>query len=155
MHCRPTPPFLILVTCLLVACTSPLSPSEVLELGRAEARWASRPFSAYSYEIATSCGECPKVMQQVARVSVNDNQVIGVVVVATDSALPPSAVTSFTTVDGLFARIRGYQHQDWLRDVVVTFDPQLGYPTSINVFAKTGIMDADYGQFIQNLRAAP
>src|SRR5207245_11765021 len=72
-----------------------------------------------------------------------------------DSALPPSAVTSFTTVDGLFARIRGYQHQDWLRDVVVTFDPQLGYPTSINVFAKTGIMDADYGQFIQNLRAAP
>jgi uncharacterized protein DUF6174 len=94
-------------------------------------------------------------MQQLARVSVNGNQVTGVLLVATDSALPSSELTSFTTIDGLFARIRGYQHQDWLRDVVVTFDPQLGFPTSINVFAKPGIMDADYGQFIQNLRAAP
>jgi uncharacterized protein DUF6174 len=94
-------------------------------------------------------------MQQLARVSVNGNQVIGVLLVATDSALPSSELTSFTTIDGLFARLRGYQHQDWLRDVVVTFDPQLGYPTSINVYAKPGIMDADYGQFIRNLRAAP
>src|SRR3989442_15337177 len=98
MHCRPTPPFLILVTCLLVACTSPLSPSEVLELGRAEARWASRPFSAYSSEIATSCGECPKVMQQVARGSVNDNPDIGAALVETHSALPPSPVTWCSTL---------------------------------------------------------
>src|SRR5438094_10570530 len=105
MHCRPTPPFLILVTCLLVACTSPLSPSEILELNRAEARWAARPFSAYSYEIATACGECPALMQQLVRVSVEDDHVVGGVLVASDSALPPSALTSFTTVDGPFARI--------------------------------------------------
>jgi len=94
-------------------------------------------------------------MQQLVRVSVEDDHVVGGVLVASDSALPPGALTSFTTVDGLFARIRGYQHQDWVRNVIVTFDPQLGYPRSIDVFARTGIMDADYGQFTQNLRPTP
>ncbi len=155
MHWRAALPFLALLSSLVGACTSPLSPREALELNRAEARWAARPFRAYSYEIATACGECPALMRQLVRVSVEDDHVVGGVLVASDSALPPGALTSFTTVDGLFARIRGYQHQDWLQDVIVTFDPQLGYPRSIDVFARTGIMDADYGQFTQNLRPTP
>ena len=143
------------IMCLLAACISPLSPSEMLALGQAEARWAARPFQAYTYEIVTSCGECPAVVTRWARVAVNDTNVVGVVLVANDSALSPADLTSFTTVDGLFAQIRRYQHEDWVSDVRVTFDPQLGYPTSISTFAKAGIMDAGASRFIRNLLPTP
>jgi len=152
---HPSVPLTGLLSCLLTACTSPLSPGEVLALSKAEARWAARPFQAYTYEIVTSCGECPDLFRHTARVAVSSGQVVGVVLVANDSALAPGDRTSFVSVEGLFAQIRRYQHEDWVRDVVVAFDPQLGYPTSISTFAKAGIMDAGASQFISNLVPAP
>ena len=146
-------PLVGLLSCVLSACTSPLSPGEVLALSQAESRWAARPFQAYTYEIATSCGECPDLFRQTARVAVSSGQVVGVVLVANDSALAPEDRGSFTSVDGLFAQIRRYQNEDWVRDVVVTFDPHLGYPTSISTFAKAGIMDAGATQYIGHLVA--
>jgi len=143
------------LSCLLAACSSPLSPAEVLALRNAKARWAARPFQAYSYEFVISCGECPDVVRQWARVAVSNGQVVGVVHVASDSALSPQYWTSFTTVDGLFARIEGYQHDDWVKDVIVEFDPRLGYPTVISTFAKPGIQDADAVQLARNLVPTP
>ena len=148
-------PLVGLLSCVLSACTSPLSPGEVLALSQAESRWAARPFQAYTYEIATSCGECPDLFRQTSRVAVRSGQVVGVVLVANDSALAPEDRASFTSVDGLFAQIRRYQDEDWVRDVAVTFDPQLGYPTSISTFAKAGIMDAGATQYIGHLVATP
>jgi hypothetical protein len=141
-----------LLICLAAACTSPLSPKEVLALGRAEALWAARPFNSYSYETVTSCGECPAVVRHSARVLVSNGKVVGAVLVANDSVL---SLTSFVTIDGLFAQIRQYQHEDWVRDVIAAYDPQLGYPTSINTFAKSGIMDAGGAQYISNLVPTP
>src|SRR5205814_9541259 len=112
LHWRAALPFLALLSSLVGACTSPLSPSEVLELNRAEARWAARPFTAYSYEIATACGECPALMQQLVRVSVEDDHVVGGVLVASDSAPPPSALTSCSTGLGRVAHIREHHHQE-------------------------------------------
>ena len=143
-----------LLSCLL-ACTSPLSTDEVLALAKAEARWAARPFQAYSYEYAISCGECPDIFRRSTRVSVNNGQVVGVVVVVNDSALPAQDWTSFTTIDGLFARIRSYPQEDWVRDVTVEFDPQFGYPTLISTLAKPGIQDAGAAEYIRNLVPTP
>ncbi len=148
-------PLIGVLSYLLTACTSPLSPGEVLALSKAEARWAARPFQSYTYEIVMSCGECPDIFRRTARVAVSSGQVVGVVLVANDSALAPEDRASFTSVDGLFAQIRSYQHEDWVRDVVVTFDSRLGYPTSISTFAKAGIMDAGATQFISNLVPTP
>jgi Family of unknown function (DUF6174) len=145
-------PIMAPLLCTLAACTSsPLSPNELLALGEAEARWAARPFEDYSYETVTSCGECPDVVRQWARVAVSNGMVVGVVLIANDSVLSDADLISFTTVDGLFAQIRRYQHEDWVRDVSVTFDPELGYPTSISSFAKAGIMDAGASRLIRNL----
>jgi hypothetical protein len=141
------------LTCLLASCSSPLSPDEVLALGRAEARWAARAFDSYTYETVTSCGECPDIMRQQTRVVVSNGKVVGAVLVANDSVLP--TLTSFTTIDGLFAQIRRYQHEDWVRDVIVAFDPQLGYPTSISTFGQPGTMDAGGAIFISNLVPTP
>src|SRR2546425_12404295 len=148
-------PLIGVLSCLLAACSSPLSSREVLALGKAKARWAARPFQAYNYESAISCGLCPRIVQQWARVAVSNEQVVGVVLVANDSALSPPDWTSFTTVDGLFARIERYQHDDWVRDVIVEFDPQFGYPTRISTFAKPGIQDADADQLTRNLVPTP
>ena len=148
-------PLIGVLSSLLAACSSPLSPREVLALGKAKARWEARSFQAYSYEFVISCGECPDVVRQWARVAVSNGQVVGVVRVANDSALSPQYWTSFTTVDGLFARIARYQHEDWVRDVIVEFDPQLGYPTLISTFAKPGIQDAGAAQLTRNLVPTP
>ena len=125
-----------LSSCLL-ACTSspssppPLSPSEVLELRQAEARWATRPFQSYTYEYSRICyGFCVMGPPQPIRVIVNNGQVVGAVVVANDSALSIQG-TYFKTVEGLFAEIESDAHDDWVRDVKVEFDPRWGYPTFI------------------------
>ena len=68
-------------------------------------------------------------------------------------ANPPASRRRFRT--DLFAQIRRYQDEDWVRDVVVEFDPQLGYPTSIGTFSKAGIMDAGATQFVRNLVPTP
>lgn len=155
MHRRVNVSLLASLFCLLAACSSPLSTHEIIALGEAEARWAERPFQAYTYEIVTSCGLCPYAMMRLTRVAVSNGTVIGGVVVANDSALGAGDLSSFTTIDGLFAQIEREQGEDWVRDIRVTYDSHLGYPTSISVFARDGIMDAGASQFIRNLVPTP
>ncbi len=135
------------------ACSSPTSPVDEQALNRAEARWAARAFDSYSYKTFTSCGECLPDRRRLTRVEVRGGKVSAAIVVANDSLLP--TVAPFTTVDGMFAQIRAYNSESWVRAVRVTYDPQLGYPTSIDVFARAGIMDSDYGESISNLVPTP
>lgn len=148
---RVTVPLLASLFYSFAACSSPLSTREIIALGDAEARWAERPFQAYTYQIVTSCGLCPYVMTRETRVAVSNGSVIGAVLVANDSALGAGDLSSFTTIDGLFTQIERYQGEDWVKDVRVTYDSHLGYPTSISVFARAGIEDAGASQFIRNL----
>lgn len=143
-----------LSTCL-VACTAPLSPGEVFALADAKARWAARPFQSYTYEYSVSCGFCAYFFYRPTRVSVNNGQVVGVVVVANDSAFSPQDWKYFATIDDLFARIPQYAREDWVRDVKVEYDPQWGYPTLISTPAKPGIADVGGAEYIRNLVPAP
>ena len=142
---------LIGVSSCLLACTSPLSPTEVLELGRAERRWAARQFDAYTFEYRVSCGLCPPFFYQLTRVSVYQGQVYSVVYVANDSALAPEESAYFPSVDSLFAEIRRLPHEDWVRDVKVEYDPALGYPTLIEAISHPNIADAGGAEYIRNL----
>lgn len=142
----------IVLTAVLLstACSSVLSPAEVLALRDAEARWAARPFQSYTYETIVSCF-CPPVMSQWARVAVTGNLVTGAVLVANDSAVAADELASFPTIDELFASIRGYQESDWAKDVIVTYDRQYGHPTEISVYPKPGILDAGSTRYTRNL----
>ena len=142
-----------LLCCVASGCSSPTSPIDEQALSRAEARWASRAFDSYSYNTVTSCGLCFSDRARQTRVEVRGGKVSAAIVVANDSLLPTA--TSFPTVDGMFAQIRGYTRDAGVREVRVQYDPQLGYPTSINVFAKAGIMDGDYGTSVSNLVPTP
>ena len=138
-----------MMCCVTSTCSSPTSLLDEQALSRAEARWAARSFDSYSYETVTSCGECPTEVARQTRVEVRSGIVSAAVVVVNDSLLP--TVAGFMTIDGLFAKIRGYPRDVWLSEVRVDFDPQLGYPTKIRVFGKPGIMDAGYDVFIGRL----
>ena len=142
-----------LMCCVSVGCSSPTSPVDEQALGRAEARWAARAFDSYAYEIVSICGECAPSVARSTRVEVRDGKVTAARVVANDSLLP--TVASYTTVDGLFAQIRSYARGSLVKEVRVTYDPRLGYPTSIDVFAKEGVADGDFGKRISNLVSAP
>lgn len=63
-----------------VACKSPLSPLELVELNAAEARWAARPFQSYAIEMSASCF-CDPILNQWARVEVVNGIVNRVVLV--------------------------------------------------------------------------
>ena len=135
------------------ACASPTSLVDEQALRRAEARWAAGAFDSYSYETVTSCGECAPEVTRPTRVVVRGGVVSAAIVIASDSPLP--TVASFTTVDGLFAQIRAYQRESWAQDVQVEYDPQLGYPTTIDVRVKAGIQDGDYRKNIRGLVRLP
>lgn len=143
-----------LSSCLL-ACSSPLSSKEVLELGQAEARWAARPFQAYSFEYQISCGLCPYIFVRMTRVSVNNGQVVGVVFVANDSALSPQDRAYFPTIDTLFAQIRREAKDNSVKDLKVEFDPELGYPTVIRTISDPYFADAAGATYISNLVPTP
>jgi hypothetical protein len=141
---------LALLCCAATACSSPTSLVDEQALSQAEAKWATRKLESYTYETVVGCGECPSVVTRLTRVEVRDGAVAAATIVATDSAL--STTTAYSTVEGLFVRIRGYQRDDGLREVQVDYDQEFGYPTSILVYAKAGIADGSYGIYNSGLR---
>ena len=137
-----------------LACKSPLSPLELVELNAAEARWASRPFQSYAIEMIQSCF-CSPLVTQWARVEVVNGTLNRVVLVESGTEVSPGERTYFQTVEEVFAGIRAAPRQDWVKDVVAEFDPELGFPTSVSFVSKDGIMDAGGFRAIRNAVALP
>ena len=133
---------------------SPFSPSELRRLADAEARWAARPFSDYSFEMRQSCF-CAPEMTQWARVEVVGGQVSRVVLLATGSEVPLPQRDYFPTVEGVFDRIVSVRGEDWVKDVIVTYDAQLGYPTEVNFVPKPNIFDAGAAYYLRNAAPMP
>lgn len=148
-------PFLLLAAGSTIACSaSPLVPSEVRELDRAEARWAARPFGAYSIEMKTSCF-CPPIINEWARVEVVNDSVTRVVLVDSGTEVSATERPSFRTVEWLFSTIRSAQDAEWVNDVVATYDPLLGFPTYVSFIPKDGILDAGSVHYLRNAAALP
>ena len=146
---------LTVVAAATVACSSsPLVPSEVRELDRAEARWAARPFRAYSIEMKTSCF-CPPIINEWARVEVVNDSVTRVVLVDSGTEVSPAERPSFRTVEWLFSTIRSAQDAEWVKDVVASYDPVLGFPTYVSFIPKDGITDAGSVHYLRNAAALP
>jgi len=144
------------VTCLglfaasLAACESPLSPSELRALAQAEARWAARSFQDYTFEIRRSCF-CEPSVTQWARVEVVSDSVSRVLFVEIGIEVPPAEWARYPTVEQVFSRIRTGSDDDWVDDVTVEFDGQLGFPIRVTFTPKPGILDAGETIFLRNV----
>jgi len=136
------------------ACSTPLSPSELLALRDAEARWAARPFDAYTFETRAGCF-CDPITLQWARVEVSNDSVTRVVLVDSGEEVGQPQRSYFRSVERLFALIRSAQGGDGVKDIIVEYDPELGYPTFIRIVPDDHVLDGGSEHFARSLAGAP
>lgn len=138
----------------LAACESPLSSSELLALAEAESRWAGRGFDDYAVEMRQACF-CPAIVAQWARVEVVGGSVNRVVSLGSGTEVSPAERLYFPTVEHVFRYIREANGDEWLTDVAVRFDPELGFPTYVSFVTKPDVADGGGAFYLQNAGALP
>lgn len=131
----------------LTACDSSsiAGPDDFRQLAQAEARWNARPFADYSFEIRTFCF-CPPEMAQWTRVSVINGVVVDADAVEPDSNFPITTLVYWQPIDSLFSDLHRVMSdgpfESPYADIVVEYDPVLGYPTRIEYIEKPTVADA-------------
>ena len=109
------------------ACGNGTAPSE--ELADARSKWRRSAPASYSYTIRIAC-ECTAEMAGPTVVTVRNGVVESRTYVNSGAAVSSEYVSSFPSVDGLFAKI-----EDAMRNgttpFVAIYHPSLGYPTRI------------------------
>lgn len=147
-------PLLLLLT---TQCTSggPLSPAELSALARAEARWKARSFVDYQYEMKQICF-CPVESGRWTRITVIQGRVVAAERVEPDSTSSAPNPAYCQPIDSVFSRIRQFAKdpslQSAYRDIVLEFDPVLGFPTRVEWLSKPNILDAGATYFLRNAR---
>jgi hypothetical protein len=142
------------VSAALLGCSTPLAPVELRDLVRAEARWAARPFADYSFETRSACF-CPPPATQWARVEVRHGIVARVVIVESGADVAPEQLAWFPTIEELFESIRSFRETSGVKDVDAEYDPDLGYPTLVDVIPAENIADGGLTRFARNAAPLP
>ena len=142
-------PILGFVAAALAACESPLSPAELRALAQAEAQWTARSFQDYVIEVRQACF-CPPEVTQWARVEVIAGAVNRVVLLDSGAEVPSDQRGRFPTVEQIFNYIRSARDDDWLKDVVVEFDREFGFPTYVSFVPKPAILDAGGAYYVRH-----
>lgn len=142
---------LVLVCGAISACNSDalLSPGETRALVAAERRWATRGFEDYAVEFRRLCF-CDPIINQWARVEVVNGVVVRATLLSDGSQVPAASLPQYPTVEELFAQIRSGVPSDVYQDVVVEFDPVLGFPTRVSLVGKPTVADADVDNRLRN-----
>ena len=144
------------VGAMLTACDSsgPFGPGDVRRLAEAKLRWESRSFTDYRYEIRTSCF-CPPEVNQWSRVEVRNGVVVDVDAVDPDPDFPITTISYWQPIDTLFAHIERAISESGFSSIYarvdVTYDSQLGFPTSIEYVSKPNIADAGASIAVRNV----
>jgi hypothetical protein len=127
---------------MLLGCgEDPLSVAEVRELVVAQQKWAARGFGDYAFVTRQSCFCSPEALLQV-EVEVRGNIIVSVTDILADTLIRAELNSAWYTVEDLFDRIRGAGSSSQVADVVVAFDPVLGYPASISTRFDRSVLDA-------------
>jgi Family of unknown function (DUF6174) len=132
---------------LLPACGGPTAPS-VVEIEQAQARWATHRLTRYVYDFETS-GFFNTLDGKTIHLVIIADTVRSAVFAATGDPVPVPAAT-LATVDTLFARALAARDAGALMSA--EFDPQLGYPTRLQI---SGPPDASGAILASNLQLAP
>jgi hypothetical protein len=142
----------------LTACNSSeiFGPNDFRNLAQAEARWKARPFADYSFEIRTFCF-CPPEMAQWTRVSVRNGVVVDAEAVEPDPNFPITTLVYWQPIDSLFSDLHHVMSSGPFgspyADIVVEYDPALGYPTLIEYIEKPTVADAAATITVRNVRS--
>ena len=135
----------------VAACDPLLLPREMHDLGRAQARWAARPFRDYSIE-TRSAWFCGPEIAQWTRIDVIDGVIARAVRLDTGDELEPEAWMGIETVEGLYAvllrrpRRLNAGHQIRVRSGA-------GIPSYVNIDPQDDILDGGRAYYLRNARA--
>lgn len=130
----------LIVPALLVALTASCATNDDHGLGAARARWAEQHLTTYKITSQTGCF-CPFEMVDPIRLVVTADQVTAASYVADQRAVSDVILRNQLTVEGAFDKIQDALDRH-AADLKVTFDPQRGYPTSIQIdYAKNAADD--------------
>lgn len=114
---------------LVAACRDSLAP--VGEEFDARRRWASRGPSAYTYTVERGCYCLDSAIGPVD-VTVRDGVVESRRYTRTGGTVSPRFAELFPTIEGLFAQIDSARSRK-AASLRVEYDPDLGYPTRIDI----------------------
>lgn len=143
-----------MLVALLAACSSSTGPSSLVDLERARSRWEGRSFADYTFETRRDCFCTPELTGPV-RITVVNDSIASVIDISTDSVIPYPAAGNWYTVDDLFVVIdSAIQHQA-TSSIDVTYDPDLGYPTTLEINPRPDLADAGVRYTITLLVPAP
>jgi hypothetical protein len=130
-----------------------VGPHDLARLARAQARWDARPFADYSYETRRLCF-CPVEITRWTRVSVRNGVVVAADPVEPDPGVPIMTLSWWTTIDSLFDDLfrSMTESSSYLESIEAEYDPELGFPTSIEYTAKSNIADGSSSISVRNVR---
>jgi hypothetical protein len=143
--------FRVLCLCVLLAGCLPTGPSDWDELRRSQERWQARQPTTYAFVFQRSCGECLPEATVPLLITVHERQIRSVVNQQTGE--PVSAeVYQPKRIEDLFAIVEAVLEQGAYR-MSVSYDRNLGYPTSIFINYDRQMVDDEIGYSARELHA--
>lgn len=139
---------------LLTACHAdgPLGPLDVTAWAAAKARWQAAGVTHYRYESTMGCF-CPGEVVVPITVEYRNGTLVEARY-ADGRTVLPSYAASRPPIDTLFQHILE-QQSDFVERVEASYDPQYGYPRSLNVIAKSTIADGGFSRAITRFEVLP
>lgn len=144
----------LVLVALLAACGSSTGPSPLVDLEHARSRWESRSFADYTFETRRDCFCAPELTGP-ARITVVNDSITSVIDITADSVIPYPAAGNWYTVEDLFVVIDSAVHHPATSSIDVAYDPDLGYPTTLEISPRPEIADAGVRYTITLLVPAP
>jgi hypothetical protein len=118
------------------ACSSPLGPGEARGLANARAQWEERPFADYTFDMLRD-----DFWQQIGpvRAVVRQGTIVSATLVESGDPVDPAV---WFSIEQLFDVIPIWANIDGVDDVIIDYDPSLGFPSLIEFRNEEDFEDA-------------
>jgi Family of unknown function (DUF6174) len=127
---------------------SPGDPGDAEAIAAAQGTWNQHRPSAYSYDWERSCFCDPNEIRPM-HISVTGDHITSAAFSDDHVAIPDAAAVGALTIDGVFAALRERLDEGG-NAFTLTFDPALGFPTSVYANTITGPTDGEFAVTISN-----
>jgi hypothetical protein len=147
-------PALILLTLLAMAsCTSSIPP----ELTASEKLWKDQGLRSYDFTLERQCF-CPEDWRGPVNIQVRSGATVSVTYVSTGAAVTEGKFDNADTIDKLLTMLKnayvGKGDFEQKADTInVTYNAQMGYPTTFFIDVSQTIADEEQGYTVTNLVA--
>ena len=112
------------------------------ELDRYRTLWEANRSGDYTFEYRPLCF-CPREFVQPVEVTVRNGVIESVTYVESGESPATNGFPLYHTIDGLFDMIQDAIDREAAR-LTVSYDPEIGYPTSVSIDYALTIMDEEF-----------